>query len=106
MAWALVIVAGVFETIFAVCLKLSDGFSRLWPTLGFLGASIISFTLLSIGLRSLPVGSAYAAWTGIGAVGTAVFGILFLDDPATLLRIAAILLIVTGVILLNLSGTN
>src|SRR5690625_2157255 len=79
MAWALVIVAGVFETIFAVCLKLSDGFSRLGPTLGFLGASIISFTLLSIGLRSLPVGSAYAAWTGIGAVGTAVFGILFLE---------------------------
>lgn len=106
MAWALVIVAGAFETVFAVCLKLSDGFSRLWPTLGFLGASIISFTLLSIGLRSLPVGSAYAAWTGIGAVGTAVFGILFLDDPATLLRIAAILLIVTGVILLNLSGAN
>ena len=106
MAWALIIVAGVFETIFAVCLKLSDGFTRLWPTLGFLGASIISFTLLSIGLRSLPVGSAYAAWTGIGAVGTAVFGILFLNDPATLLRISAILLIVTGVILLNLSGAH
>lgn len=106
MAWALIIVAGVFETIFAVCLKLSDGFSRLWPTLGFLGAAVISFTLLSIGLRSLPVGSAYAAWTGIGAVGTAIIGIVFLNDPATLLRIAAILLIVTGVILLNLSGAQ
>lgn len=104
MAWALIIVAGFFETIFAICLKLSEGFSRLWPTLGFLGASVISFTLLSIGMRTLPVGSAYAVWTGIGAAGTATVGMAFLNDPTTLLRISAIMLILSGVILLNLTS--
>jgi len=104
MAWVLVIVGGLFETVFAVCLKVSDGFSRLWPTVGFVVSVAISMGLLGLGLRELPVGTAYAVWTGIGAAGTAVVGMLFLDDPATLLRISAILLIVGGVVMLNLAG--
>lgn len=106
MAWALVIVAGFFETAFAVSLKLSDGFSRLWWTLAFLACSGISFALLAIGLRSLPVGSAYAVWTGIGAAGTAVVGMVFLRDPVTTLRLLSILLIVAGVVGLNLSSSS
>jgi quaternary ammonium compound-resistance protein SugE len=106
MAWTLVIVAGFFETAFAVSLKLSDGFSRLGWSLSFLACSAISFTLLSIGLRSLPVGSAYAVWTGIGAAGTAVVGMVFLRDPVTTLRLLSILLIVAGVVGLNLSPTS
>ena len=104
MAWVLVIVGGLFETVFAVCLKVSDGFSRLWPTVGFVVSVAINMGLLGLGLRELPVGTAYAVWTGIGAAGTAVVGMLFLDDPATLLRISAILLIVGGVVMLNLAG--
>ena len=106
MAWALVIVAGLFETAFAVSLKLSDGFSRLGWTLAFLAFSGISFTLLSIGLRTLPVGSAYAVWTGIGAAGTAIVGMVFLRDPVTTLRLLSILLIVAGVVGLNLSSSS
>jgi quaternary ammonium compound-resistance protein SugE len=106
MAWALVIVAGFFETAFAVSLKLSEGFSRLWWTLAFLVFSGISFTLLSVGLRSLPVGSAYAVWTGIGAAGTAIVGMVLLRDPVTTLRLLSILLIVAGVVGLNLSPSS
>jgi quaternary ammonium compound-resistance protein SugE len=106
MAWTLVIVAGLFETAFAVSLKLSDGFSRLGWTLAFLACAGISFSLLSIGLRSLPVGSAYAVWTGIGAAGTAVVGMAFLRDPVTTLRLLSILLIVAGVVGLNLSSSS
>lgn len=103
MAWALVIIGGLFETVFAVFLKLSDGFTKLWPTLGFVAAVVVSMGLLGLGLRELPVGTAYAVWTGIGAAGTAIYGIVFLDDPATFLRISAILLIIGGVVLLNLA---
>ena len=104
MAWLMVIVAGVFETAFAVALKLSDGLTRTAWTVTFLVCAGISFTLLSLGLRSLPVGTAYAVWTGIGAAGTAVVGMVFLRDPVTTARIVSILLIVGGVVGLNLSG--
>ncbi|MCW2581694.1 MAG: hypothetical protein JWQ53_484 [Klenkia sp.] len=103
MAWALVIVAGLFETAFAVSLKNSEGFSRLWWTVSFVVCAAISFTLLSIALRSLPVGSAYAVWTGIGAAGTAIVGMAVLGDPVGTLRILSIVLIVSGVIGLNLA---
>ena len=106
MAWTLVIVAGLFETAFAVSLKLSEGFSRLWWTLAFLVCAGISFTLLSIGLRTLPVGSAYAVWTGIGAAGTAIVGMVLLRDPVTTVRLVSILLIVAGVVGLNLSPSS
>lgn len=104
MAWLFVIAGGLFETVFAVCLKASDGFSKLWPTVGFAVSVTISMGLLALGLRELPIGPAYAVWTGIGAACTAIVGMVFLDDPATLLRIAAITLIVGGVVLLNVAG--
>ena len=104
MAWLFVIVGGLFETMFAVSLKASDGFTRLWPTLGFAVSVTISMGLLGLGLKSLPVGAAYAVWVGIGAAGTAVAGMLFLDDPASVLSILAIALIIGGVVMLNLAG--
>ena len=104
MAWVFVIVGGLFETVFAVFHKFSEGFTKPWPTRGFVAAVTISMGLLGLGLRELPVGTAYAVWTGIGAAGTALYGILFLDDPATVLRITAIVLIVGGVVVLNLAG--
>ena len=102
-AWLFVIVGGLFETAFALCLKASDGFSKLWPTVGFIVSVSISMGLLGLGLRTLPVGTGYAVWVGVGAAGTAIVGILFLGDPATLLRAGAIALIVGGVIMLNLA---
>jgi quaternary ammonium compound-resistance protein SugE len=106
VVWLLVIVAGLFEVGFALCLKASDGFSRPLPTVGFLVCAAISFGLLTTALRDLPVGTAYAVWTGIGAAGTATVGILWQGDPATALRIGAIALIITGVVGLNLAGTG
>ena len=106
MAWALVIVAGLFETAFAVSLKNSEGFSRLWWTVSFVVCAAVSFTLLSIALRTLPVGSAYAVWTGIGAAGTAIVGMAVLGDPVGTLRILSIVLIVSGVIGLNLAPSS
>ena len=106
MAWFLVIVAGLFETAFAVSLKLSDGFSRWGWTVAFAVCAVISFSLLSIGLRSLPVGSAYAVWTGIGAAGTAILGMTILGESREPLRLVAIALIVAGVILLQLTGSG
>lgn len=106
MAWLLVIVGGLFETAFAVFLKASEGFTRLWPTLGFLLSVTISMGLLGLGLRDLPVGTAYAVWTGIGAAGTAIVGMVYLDDPVTVLRVLAIGLIIGGVVILNLAGSG
>ncbi|MGH8827482.1 MAG: DMT family transporter [Jiangellaceae bacterium] len=106
MAWLSVIVGGLFETLFAICLKASDGFTKFWPTVGFVVSVSISMGLLGLGLKSLPVGTAYAVWVGIGAVGTAVVGMLYLGDPMSLMRITAIALIVGGVVMLNLSGSS
>ncbi len=86
-------------------LKLSNSFTRLWPTLGFALAGAISFGLLAIALRSLPIGPAYAVWTGIGAAGTAVIGVWVFNDVLGLARISGIALIIVGVVVLNLSGT-
>lgn len=104
MAWILIIIAGVFETVFAVSLKNSEGFHHPWWTASFLVSALISFFLLETALRSLPVGTAYAVWTGIGATGTAIVGMLFLGDPVTTIRIVSIMLIVGGVVGLNLSS--
>lgn len=98
MAWILLLAAGLFETGFAVMLKLSDGFSKLGPTILFAAFALASFALLNLALRDLPVGTAYAVWTGIGAAGTAIVGILALGEPAEALRIAAISMIVIGAI--------
>jgi quaternary ammonium compound-resistance protein SugE len=101
----MVVCAGLLETGFAVCLKKADGFSRLWPTVGFCLFALGSFGLLTLALKKLEVGPAYAVWTGIGAAGTVVYGMIFLDDAVSLLKIASVALILAGVIGLNLSGS-
>jgi len=104
MAWALLFVAGLFEIGFAMGLKYSEGFTRTWPTLLMLASGGISFWLLSLSMKSLPVGTAYAVWTGIGAVGTVVLGIVFLKESSDLLRLLSIFLIVAGIVGLRLSS--
>ena len=106
MAWALVCVAALFETGFAVMLKLSHGITRLWPTVGFAACALISFALLTIALKKLEVGSAYAVWTGLGAAGTAVVGMAWLGDSISTLKLVSIGLILAGVVGLNLSGVT
>jgi quaternary ammonium compound-resistance protein SugE len=106
MAWIAVITAGVLEVGFATMLKLSSGFTKLWPSLGFLVFAAGSFSLLSWSLKVLPVGTAYAVWTGIGAAGTAIVGMIFFKDPVSVARITAIVFIITGVILLNFSSSS
>jgi quaternary ammonium compound-resistance protein SugE len=106
MAWLVIVVAGVFETGFAVALKLSHGMTRLWPTIGFAVCALTSFTLLTVALRDLEVGAAYAVWTGIGAAGAALVGMAFLGDQVSALKLVSIGLILAGVIGLNLSGVT
>ena len=106
MAWLVIVVAGIFETGFAVALKLSHGMTRLWPTVGFAVCALTSFALLTVALRKLEVGAAYAVWTGIGAAGAAVVGIAFLGDGVSTLKLVSIGLILAGVIGLNLSGVT
>lgn len=103
MAWFLVVVAGLLETGFALSLKASDGFSRLVPTVLFVVFAAGSFGLLSTALRTLPVGPAYAVWTGIGAAGTAVAGMLFLGETVAVLKVVSIVLVIAGVVGLQLS---
>jgi quaternary ammonium compound-resistance protein SugE len=105
MAWALVIAAGLFETGFALALKASNGFTRLVPSVLFLICSAASFLLLATALRSLPVGSAYAVWTGIGTVGTAVAGMLLFQESTAVLRLLSIVLIVAGVVGLQVTSS-
>jgi quaternary ammonium compound-resistance protein SugE len=106
MAWFLVIVAGVFETGFAVLLKQSHGITRLAPTAGFAICALISFALLTYALRYLLVGPAYAVWTGIGAAGTALVGMAVLGESVSAAKLISIGLILAGVIGLNLSGVT
>ena len=106
MAWVIVITAGIFETGFAVFLKLSHGLTRLWPTVGFAVCALISFGLLTLALKHLEVGAAYAVWTGIGAAGAAVVGMAVLGDPVSTIKMVSIGLILCGVIGLNLSGVT
>ncbi|MEV7118486.1 DMT family transporter [Kitasatospora griseola] len=106
MAWAMVILAGLLETGFAVNLKLSHGFTKLWPTISFCLFALGSFGLLTLSLRTLPVGSAYAVWTGIGAAGTALYGIVFLGESSSTLKLVSVGLVIAGVIGLQLSGSG
>lgn len=103
MPWLIVVVAGMFETGFAVSLKLSHGITRLWPTISFAVCALVSFGLLTLALRKLEVGAAYAVWTGIGAAGTAAVGMIFLDDAVSTLKLVSIVLILAGVVGLHLS---
>ncbi|MDR2981131.1 MAG: quaternary ammonium compound efflux SMR transporter SugE [Puniceicoccales bacterium] len=97
MAWVLLLIAGLFEIVWALGLKYTDGFTRLWPTVGTLVAMTISVWLLGMAVKSLPVGTAYAVWTGIGAVGTVIFGIILLGDPVNAPRLICVGLILAGV---------
>jgi quaternary ammonium compound-resistance protein SugE len=106
MSWFLIVVAGLFETGFAVLLKQSESFTRLWPTVGFAGCAIISFGLLTLALRDVEVGPAYAAWTGLGTAGTALVGVIMLGETASVLKLVSITLIMAGVVGLNLSGVT
>lgn len=98
MAWVILIIAGLFEIVWAILLKYSDGFTRLWPSIGTVTAMVISVVLLGIAMKEMPVGTAYAVWTGIGAVGTVILGIILLGDPATAGRLICLTLILAGII--------
>ena len=104
MAWIFLTIAGLFECAWAIGLKYTEGFTKLWPSVFTIAAMIISFQLLSLAMRSIPVGTAYAVWTGIGAVGVAVIGMILFNESRDLLRIFSILLIVAGVFGLNFFG--
>jgi quaternary ammonium compound-resistance protein SugE len=104
MAWVTLFVAGLLEIGWAVGLKYTNGFTRLWPTIATAIALVASMTLLGLAVRTLPLGTAYAVWTGIGTVGTAAFGMLLLDEPVALVRLLFIGLIVTGIIGLKTFG--
>ncbi len=97
MAWVFLVIAGLFEIGWAIGLKYTEGFTRILPTTLTVGAMVISIALLGLALRDLPVGTGYAIWTGIGTVGTAILGIYLFGDPATVLRLVCIGLIVTGI---------
>lgn len=105
MAWVILLLAGLLEVTWAVGLKYTEGFSKLWPTVGTAVALIASMALLGLALRTLPLGTAYAVWTGIGTVGTAILGIVLFDEPATAFRLVCIGLIVTGILGLRLASS-
>jgi quaternary ammonium compound-resistance protein SugE len=104
MVWFFLVVAGLLEISWAIGLKYTDGWTRLWPSILTVVATIASFYFLAQAVRTVPVGTAYAVWTGIGAVGTAVFGIILFSEPASAARIACIALIVIGIVGLKLTS--
>jgi quaternary ammonium compound-resistance protein SugE len=104
VAWIVLVVAGLFEIGWAIGLKYTEGFSRPWPTVATVAAMVASIVLLGWAVRSLPVGTAYAVWTGIGAAGTVLLGIVLFQEPATALRLACVGLIVAGILGLKLSA--
>jgi quaternary ammonium compound-resistance protein SugE len=104
VAWIILIIAGLFEVLWAVAMKQSQGFTRIWPSLITLAGMLVSFALLSWSMRTLPLGTAYMIWTGIGAIGAFAVGILFLGEAFTPLRIVAALLIVSGLALMKLAS--
>ena len=106
MVWILLLLAGLFEVAWAIGLKYTEGFTRLWPTVGTLAGMAISFGLLAHVLRTLPVGTAYAIWTGIGAVGTALVGIVLLGESASPARLACIGLIAVGIVGLKVVSSH
>lgn len=104
MAWVILVIAGLFEVGWAIGLKYTEGFTRLWPTIGTVAAMLISLWLLGIAMKSLPVGTAYSIWVGVGAVGTVILGIVLLGEPANTGRLISIALIVAGIVGLKLAS--
>lgn len=106
MAWILLLIAGVLEVAWASLMKASDGFTRLWPSIGTIGFMIVSFGLLAVAMKTLPLGTAYAIWTGIGAVGAFIVGIVIMGEALTPMRIFGALLIVGGIVVLKLASSH
>ncbi|HBS84031.1 DMT family transporter [Vreelandella alkaliphila] len=104
MPWFYLLVAGILEVVWAYAMKQSHGFSRLIPSLITISAMVASFWLLAVAMRTIPLGTAYTIWTGIGAVGAFLVGIAFLAEPVSALRIVAMILIVSGLVLMKLSS--
>jgi quaternary ammonium compound-resistance protein SugE len=104
MAWIYLVIAGLLEIFWAISLKYTDGFSKLWPSVSTVAGMIASFYFLAQALKTIPVGTGYAIWTGIGAAGTAVLGMMLFAEPATLARLFCIGLIVVGIIGLKLAA--
>lgn len=103
MPWILLVLAGLLEVGWAIGLKYTEGFTRLWPSVGTVAAMSISLVLLGIAMKSLPVGTAYAVWVGIGAVGTVILGIVLFNEPLNALRVGSVVLIVAGLVGLKLA---
>jgi quaternary ammonium compound-resistance protein SugE len=103
MHWFILLLAGLFEVGWAIGLKYTEGFTRLWPTVGTVAAMIISLGLLGVAMKSLPVGTSYAVWVGVGAVGTALLGIVLLGESANAGRLVSLGLIVAGIVGLKLA---
>ncbi|MDD3516928.1 MAG: quaternary ammonium compound efflux SMR transporter SugE [Chromatiales bacterium] len=103
MSWLFLVLAGLFEIGWAVGLKYTAGFTRPWPSAATIGCMIVSVWLLALAMKTLPVGTAYAVWTGIGAAGTVIAGMLLFGEPATALRLVSVVLIVAGIVGLKLS---
>ena len=104
MPWLILVLAGLFEVAWAIGLKYTDGFTRLWPSIGTGAAMVISLGLLGLAMKSLPVGTSYAIWVGVGAVGTAILGIVLLGEPANAGRLVSLGLIVAGIVGLKLAS--
>jgi len=98
MSWFILFIAGLFEIAWAVGIKYTEGWTRLWPSVLTVIAMVASFFFLSLALKQLPMGTAYAVWTGIGTIGTVVYGIIFFKEPTDILRIACIMLIIFGIV--------
>jgi quaternary ammonium compound-resistance protein SugE len=105
MAWMMLILAGIFEVVWAYSMKLSDGFSKLTPSIVTIFFMILSFALLAYAMRTLPLGTAYTIWTGIGAVGSFLVGIFVLGEPASAMRMLAAVLIISGLVLMKISSS-
>jgi quaternary ammonium compound-resistance protein SugE len=104
MAWILLVLAGLLEVAWAIGLKYTEGFTRFWPTVGTVVAMMASLGLLGLAMKSLPVGTAYAVWVGVGAVGTVILGITLLGEPANAGRLISVGLIIAGIIGLKLAS--
>lgn len=103
MAWVILVAAGLFEVGWAIGLKYTEGFTRFWPTLGTVLAMMASLGLLGIAMKSLPLGTAYSVWVGVGAIGTVLLGIVLLGEPASAARLISVTLIVAGIVGLKLT---
>lgn len=104
MNWLMLVLAGLFEIVWAIGLKYTDGFTRFWPSMGTALAMLISVSLLGLAMKTLPVGTAYAVWVGVGAIGTAILGIVLFGEVASVARVFSLLLILCGIIGLKLSS--